>query len=120
MDGLVELSWRVYPSASLMAAGAGLMLWGVRAQLSGMRRSRDERPTKLITVVGGLRLVFIGFAIAGSAAAWNWHLLWLLVLALAIGGEETLESSMVLYGLRMGERLKTRTARSAGLRGIQA
>jgi hypothetical protein len=41
----------------------------------------------------------------GIGAAWIWHLPWLLVLSLAIGGGETLETSLILFALRHGSHL---------------
>ena len=52
----------------------------------------------------GFRLTVIGLALAAIAAAWAWQLGWLLVLALAIGGEETLESSIHAYAIQRGMR----------------
>ena len=50
----------------------------------------------------GFRSTVIGLALLGIAAAWTWQLVWLLVLSLAIGGEETFESSIHAYAIRRG------------------
>jgi hypothetical protein len=99
MDALVELSWRAYPAVALLVAGLGLMARGVRDMTSGLRR-----PYRPATYMAGFRAGVVGLAVAGIAGAWVWQQLWLLVLALAIGGEELLESSIALYALREGER----------------
>jgi len=49
-----------------------------------------------------------GIDVEPGGAAWAWHLTWLLLLTLAIGSEETLESSMVIFALRRGRRLEMR------------
>ncbi len=103
MDTLIGLSWRAYPGAALLASGVVLMLRGDRILLQSFRMSaRDrERP---IAFVSGLRMALIGMAIAGLAGAWIWQQLWLLALSLAIGGEELLETSFVLFVLRKGQK----------------
>jgi hypothetical protein len=118
MDALVELSWRIYPAAVLIAAGCALALLGVARGVGGLRLP-IRHPDKAVSVMRGFRLAVIGLAVAGLAAAWAWHLVWLLVLALAIGGEETLESSMHIYALTRGRDLRLRapfTPRTAAAR----
>ncbi len=106
MDSLIELTWRVYPISALIALGIGLALWGLFMELTGLRGALGGDPGKLLPWIQGFRLSIIGLALAGLGAAWAWHLAWLLVLSLAIGGEETLESSIVIFALRRGRRLE--------------
>lgn len=110
MHALIDLSWRGYPAAVLMALGAALALRGLRTELEGMKRPARD-PAKALTVMRGFRLAVVGLALVGLGAAWAWQLAWLLALSLAIGGEETLESSIAIFALRRGRRL---TARPAG------
>ncbi len=60
--------------------------------------------------VSGFRLAITGIAVAGVAGAWVRQQVWLLALSLAIGGEELLETSFVLYVLRWGQREEARGA----------
>ena len=88
-----------------MAAGSALFAYGVAALVRGLRLSDWDR-SKPIAAVGGGRIGVIGIALLGLGAAWLWQQLWLLVLALAFGGEELLESSVILYVLRRGQRIE--------------
>ncbi len=106
METLIELSWRMYPISALIALGIGLALWGLLMELNGLRGALRGDSEKILPWIEGFRLTIIGLALAGLGAAWAWHLTWLLVLTLAIGGEETLESSIVIYALRRGRRLE--------------
>ncbi len=108
METLIELPWRVYPISALIALGIGLALWGLLMELNGLRGALRGESGKLLTWIQGFRLSIIGLALAGLGVAWAWQLTWLLVLTLAIGGEEILESSIVIFALRRGRRLEMR------------
>ncbi len=110
METLTELTWRVYPISALIGLGIGLALWGLLMELNGLRGALRGDSGKLLPWIQGFRLSIIGLALVGLGAAWAWQLTWLLVLTLAIGGEETLESSIVIFALRRGRRLKMRKA----------
>ena len=104
MDALVDLSWRLYPAAAIMAAGAAMVAWGALTLFRTDQIDARDRG-KAILLVSGIRLLLMGGAIAALGASWYWQQFWLLVLALAIGGEELLETSFVLFILRRGKRL---------------
>ncbi len=106
METLIELSWRVYPISALIALGIGLALWGLLMVINGLRGALRGDSGNLLPWIQGFRLSIIGLALAGLGVAWAWHVTWLLVLTLAIGGEETLESSIVIFALRRGRRLE--------------
>ena len=103
MDALVDLSWRAYPGGAVMALGIALELYGF-ARLAAWRRISAFDGEKPLVFVSGLRAVLVGMAIAGVGAAWVWQQLWVLLIALAIGGEELLETSFVLFVLRRGRK----------------
>ena len=103
MDALVDLSWRAYPGGAIMAAGVAMLIWGLAGVARGERLPFIDR-TKPIVWVSGLRMVLVGMAIAAFGGAWIWQQLWLLILALVIGGEELVETSIVLFVLRWGQR----------------
>jgi hypothetical protein len=54
----------------------------------------------------GFRAFMLGLALSGIAAAWAWHLTWLLVLSLTTAAGETLETSLILFALRHGAHLE--------------
>jgi hypothetical protein len=99
MRELVELGWRAYPSAALMAGGIGLVMYGLRGGYLSWRLGVNH-PEKSLRWMLGFRQVMIGLAVVGIGAAWWWQLGWLLALALIVGGEETLESSICIFALR--------------------
>ncbi len=109
METLIDLSWRIYPAAALGALGFASLARGLILLGAGLRRSMWD-PGKTLTLVRGFRYSVVGLAIVALGAAWQWHLLWLLLLALAIGGEELLESSIVIFALRRGQQMAGQTA----------
>ena len=50
----------------------------------------------------GFRISVVCLAAAAIGAAWWWQIGWLFVLALVIGGEELLESTIVIAALKHG------------------
>ena len=92
-----------------MLVGSLMALWGLNGLVAGVRRAVRGNSSRLTSWIQGFRLFIIGLAIVGIGAAWWWHLLWILVISLAIGGEEVLESSVVIYALKRGERTERGT-----------
>lgn len=112
MDALIELSWRAYPAAVLMAIGMALALPGISGFYRGMRPPYADAG-KTLRALQSFRRGVIGLAIVGIAAAWIWQVDWLLVLSLVIGGEEALESTFHVQAVSMSERWQ-RTQEAAG------
>jgi len=90
-----DLAWRGYPAALLAALGAVLTVRGFGWLWASFRRPRSE-PDNALTFMRGFRLAIWGLTALGVAAAWHWQLGWLLAIALVIGGEETLETSVAI------------------------
>ena len=88
----------------LLTSGAPLLLVGLWRDWDGLRRPLRD-PAKVLTWVRGFRLLTIGLALAGSGAGWLLDQTWLIVLSLAIGGEEMLESSIMHFALTRGRDL---------------
>jgi hypothetical protein len=107
MDAIADLSWRLYPAAALMAAGSALAAIGLRRGVGGLLLP-IRHPGKALVCMRGFRLAVIGLAVAAIGAAWLWQIDWLMVLALVIGGEETLESTLHVYALTNGSKLRLR------------
>jgi len=100
MAEIAELSWRAYPSALLIVLGvAGTVCSAVRHT----RRAKQLRdPGRALAIMRGFRLSIISLAAAAIGVAWWWQLGWLFVLALVIGGEELLESTVIITALANG------------------
>lgn len=105
MAELVEASWRIYPALALAVLGAALAAGGVRLGADGFRRPVQD-PAKAVTVMRGFRRLVIGLALAGVGVAWIWGLAWLLAVSLVIGAGETFESSLDIFALERGRRLR--------------
>lgn len=97
--------WHYFPAWTLMAVGGLVALVGTRREIVGLRMPW-KHPGKALTFMVGFRISVIGLALMGIGAAWAWDILWLLVLSLAIGGEETLESTVHIYALTKGKDLR--------------
>jgi hypothetical protein len=106
LETLVDLSWRWYLAVPLMAGGAACAGWGAKRGLHGLLGAVRGDATQLVPFMEGFRATIIGLALVGIGAAWIWHLPLLLVLSLAIGGGETLETSLILFALRHGAHLE--------------
>jgi hypothetical protein len=103
METLWELSWRAYPAAVLAIAGLGIVVRGIWRQRRGIGLP-VTRAAKGAAMARALRSVLTGLAIVGVGVAWWAHLDLLLVLSLVIGGEELLETSVVIAALDDAER----------------
>jgi hypothetical protein len=111
MESVQSAIWMSVPWV-LLAGGAPLLLAGLVIELDGIKRPLRD-PTKVITWVHGFRLSMIGLALAGTGAGWLLDQTWLIVLSLAIGGEETLESSIMHFALTRGRDLRLRVGPQA-------
>jgi len=89
-----------------MALGAAGAVWGAKRGLQGLLRAVRGDAAQLVPLMEGFRAAIIGLALVGIGAAWIWHLPWLLAISLAVGGGETIETSLILFALRHGAGLK--------------
>ena len=107
---LADAAWRSFPAAGLALAGLALMihgLWfGVRDRPGLLRQGRDA-----FAWIRCFQIAMAGLALPGVAAAWYWQQPWLLILAIAVLGEEMLETSRILTAL--SNHSPTRPARLA-------
>ena len=110
MEANFSASWQAYAATVLIAAGTPLLITGLVIEMDGITRPLRD-PTKVITWVRGFRLSMIGLALAGAGAGWLFDQTWLIVLSLAIGGEETLESSIMHFALTRGRDLRLTVGR---------
>lgn len=105
MNELFDASWRIYPAVVLLLVGVLISLRGFEAEVRAFRTAPGDPATPL-AMMRGFRRGIVGFAVAGLAAAWLWQLGWLAILAGIITGEELLESSLVVFGLTRGTKLR--------------
>jgi len=110
MSTLESLSLPTIAAATLFALGMPLLIAGLWREWDGLRRPLRD-PAKVLTWVRGFRLSMIGLALAGSGAGWLFGQTWLVVLSVAIGGEETLESSIMHFALTRGRDLRITVGR---------
>jgi hypothetical protein len=89
----------------LFAAGGYLFWHGLTAWIKGTRQTGDSGG-RLLGMVKGFRVGIIGLAVVGIAIWLLTDATWVLVVSLAVGGEELLESSFIISTLRSDPRLK--------------
>jgi len=105
VEHLIMLSWRAYPAGALLAGGLIGAAVSTRRSAARARQLRD--PGRALVIMQGFRTSIVCLAVAAIGAAWWWQIGWLFVLALVIGGEELLESTVVIAALKHGTRRPT-------------
>jgi hypothetical protein len=103
MNLLMHPAWQSIAAMAPLALGLALAIRGIRRCRVALPRPRSGSMHPL-TWMRGFREALFGLALAGVGAAWLWHAGWLLALAIAIGGEETLETSIAVSALRAQQR----------------
>jgi len=97
--------WQTVIQLVLMAIGPLIAGRGLVQEWDGLCRPIRD-PAKVLTFLMGFRMSVIGLALIGIGAGWMWDITWLLVLSLAIGGEETLESTVHIFAVTRGKDLR--------------
>jgi len=100
METVWELSWRIWPASVIGVVGVALALLGA---VLGWRALHTPltRPGKNLTWMRGFRYTLFVGSLAAVAAGWLWDIPALAVAGLAIGFEETIESSIAVWALRL-------------------
>ena len=111
MNAVFELSWRAYPASVLLGVGGGLVVLGLRRMWQPFRG-----PIDAMAWMTGFRLGVVGLALVGIGLAWLWQQVWLLAIALGVGGEELLESSSYVAVLKRRATNDERRAKRADRR----
>jgi hypothetical protein len=83
----------------LTTLGLALFVWSL-GWGTYTTRQQERDPGKALALVQGFRVGIIGLSLAGIGAGWLWHSHWLLGLSLIIGGEELLESTVIITALK--------------------
>ena len=91
-------AWAEWLTAVLAVVGAGLIVYGVRRLIAGLAGTPAD--SNSLTAMRGFRLAIIGVGVAGVATGMLIDQMWLIILSLGIAGEETFESSLIIWGLR--------------------
>ena len=99
MDHLPLPNWSPLFPVLVIVFGMLLLIWALRLAREAWRDGR-RRSMHALTWMRGFRLAILGLALAAGGLAWLTGERWLLVLALGIGGEELLESSLAISALR--------------------
>ena len=87
----------------LIVIGLTVTIWSVHHGLLAARHEARD-PRRALALLRGFRGGIVGLAIAGLGARLVLATEWLLGLSLIIGGEELLESTVVIAALRQGAR----------------
>lgn len=103
----MSLPWQLYIGPALIAVGALLTILGVRTELAAFRLSWRD-PARSLVWVRGFRRWIVGFALVLLGTGLVAQQLWMIILALVIGGEEPLESSFIIFVLKDGAKLRLR------------
>jgi hypothetical protein len=106
MKMLVCLTGWWYGALPLMAVGALCVVRGARRGWHGLRGAVHGDASQLVPLMEGFRTCIIGLALVGIGVAWIWHRPVLLLLSLAIGAGEIMETSLILFALRHGAHLE--------------
>src|SRR5262245_33088614 len=106
MEILRHLTWRWFLALPLMTVGTVCAVRGARRGWRGLRGAVHGDAGQLVPFMEGFRTCIIGLALVGIGAAWIWHLYVLLLLSLAIGCGETMETFLILFALRHGAHLE--------------
>jgi hypothetical protein len=106
------MDWQTAAQVALMVAGIPLGVRGLRIEWTALFRPLRD-PGKVLMFFRGFRMSIIGLALIGIGAGWMWDQTWLILLSVAIGIEETIESSIDVFALTRGKdlRLGPRSAR---------
>lgn len=87
--------------ALMIPIGFAMLVLGIRRGVAGMRRHRRD-PPRALALLRGFRISIVGLCLAGVGAGLFWDIGWLVGLSLVIGGEELLESTVVITAMAHG------------------
>lgn len=85
-------------AALLIPFGLAMFMVGVRRGAAGLRRYHRD-PPRALALLRGFRISIVGLCLAGLGAGLFWDIGWLIGLSLIIGGEELLESTVVITAM---------------------
>lgn len=86
----------------VIGIGGALVVHGASRWVRGGRGRGDSR--RVLSMIQGFRLAIVGLALAGVAIGLMTDRTWVVILSLAIAGEEVLETSIMIAALRAERR----------------
>lgn len=89
----------------LIVVGLTLFASGARRWFRGGRGRGESR--RVLSMIQGFRVGIIGLALAGVGIGLLTDRTWVLILSLAIAGEEILETSIMIAALKSEQRRRT-------------
>lgn len=104
MHDMMTTVAQLFPYLPILAGGY-LFWFGLGAWIRGSRQT-GEHGTRLLDMVRGFRIGVIGLALAGIGIWMLTGQTWILVVSLAVGGEELLETSFIISAIRSDPRLR--------------
>jgi hypothetical protein len=99
MEPLWEWPYRLYPAVAMILGGFAIAARGDFLLVRAARKPIGT-PGKNYTWIRGFRMALFGGSLAAVGAGWLWDIPALAVAGLAIGFEETLETSICAYALK--------------------
>lgn len=102
-------------AALMILVGLAMFVMGIRRASVGVRRYHRD-PPRALALLRGFRISIVGLCLAGVSAGWLWDIGWLVVLSLIIGGEELLESTVVIMAMTHAGDLRPRASAPMRLR----
>jgi len=96
----------------VISAGIYLFWVGLSAWIRGSRQY-GEPGGRLLGMIRGFRVGIIGLAVIGIGVWLLTGATWVLILSLAVGGEEILETSFIIWAIHSDPRLESNARRSS-------
>jgi hypothetical protein len=82
----------------MIPAGLAMFVLGIRRGAAGLRQYHRD-PPRALALLRGFRISIVGLCLTGVGAGWLWDIGWLVGLSLIVGGEELLESTVVITAM---------------------
>lgn len=95
MNAFFDLAWRAYPAVALILLGGGAAGRGLYRILHPPYGTIDA-----LTYTLGFREIVVGLSVVLVGAGWLWRVPVLVAMGLVIGGEEYMETTGIITGLR--------------------
>lgn len=112
MDVFNQVNWWTVLAGVLFFVGARQTLRGVGIWVSNARRTEPDMD-RALTMIQAFQAAIVGLALVGFGLWIVTGATWILILALAVAGEEMLETSRIITALRADQRARGANARSA-------
>ena len=109
MNTVMSMAFDVLPFA-VIPAGSYLFWVGLSAWIRGSRKY-GEPGGRLLGMIRGFRVGIVGLAVIGIGVWLLTGATWVLILSLAVAGEEILETSFIIWAIQSDPRLESNASR---------